>query len=391
MNKLTLLVFLLFGLTACDFFPPHDSVTQAYGLQVWSEETEKRYFLQVHSLTEGTLTIPTDAEETTSIIFTYRNGFYYGMQEEPLALIRYKPGTKGLEKDIELLLPNIHWTYFSSWHNWIDEHTLLVGSSGAGKEFSYMIFDTEHMNVRTYGYFDVPKPEPNHYYGGVFSQVTPQALFIGYTDYQGYGSKVAASDTLYLAVFDFPSLKRQSIRKDIRSTWPGGYFINAPFWLVEEDDLYLLTQPGGRTHPHPTAPTALFRIKKGETKLDSTYLFRLADKPTQEGYLLYALGKGKALVKIVEKKEVRQYMDYLNKHLASYYLLDLHTQTKTRLDIPLDHLDFEQNVFVDGDAVYIGASTRKNESYVWKYNLKTGKLSRGLRVKGRILAINAQQ
>lgn len=104
--------------------------------------------------------------------------------------------------------------------------------------------------------------------------------------------------------------------------------------------------------------------------------------------MLYGLGQGKALIKIVRKSRARQYMDYLNNQVAEYYLLDLKTQTRTRLNLPLDRLSFTENVLVENGKAYIAVCEKKNESHIWEYTPATGALKRGLKVEGRALIVS---
>ena len=392
MVRILCVAIVLFGvlLLSCDNKSSQTSKSSPdlYGLLLKSADDSKQYLIQTPSLMENSPETDIGSKEVSPIIFAYKDGFYYGIDETKKQLTRFKPNDNTLLEDKVCALDTIPWKYFSSWHDWVNKDTLMIGSTMEGSQFVYALIDVRTMTVAKHGTFDIPLPVKPEYYGGVFAKLRDNRIYIAYTFYEGVNSMAPARDTTYMAVVDYPSMKTLNMQKDTRSTWPGGYFLHAPFSLINNGDIYFLTQPGGRTHNHPTKSTGIYRIKKGEERLDSAYFFRPTDKQKQEGYLLYDLGHGKALMKMVEKKRINRYMDYLENSIVDYYILDLYTQKKTKLDLPLDLLIFEQNVLVENDQVYIAVNTGRNESTIWQYNLPTGKLTKGMTVKGQVYMIN---
>lgn len=360
-----------------------------YGIIVFAgEEEDEEYILPTNSLTSGAVSIPEKAERIYSLISACRNGYYFGIDDGKPKFTRYIPTENGLVTDVEIPFHHADWKPYESWYNWLDDRTILLGSTMEGRRLTYNIIDTQAMTIRAQGNFEIPKLADSLFYGGVVGEFRENRLFISYTVHAGWQNDKPASDTTFLAVVEYPSMKTLAVQKDTRSTWPGGLYLHAPFSFIDNGDIYFLAAPGGRTHPHPTAPAGIYRIRKDEEKLDSTYFFAVADPKTEEGYMLYGLGQGKALVKIVRKNRIRQYMDYLDKHVAEYYLLDLRAQTRSRLNLPLDRLNFTENVLVENGKAYIAVCEKKNESYIWEYTLATGALKRGLKVEGRALVLN---
>lgn len=351
---------------------------------------DKEYFIETPSFTEGTVTAPPQPDDFSSaIIFGYRNGYYYGMEAEKEKLIRYRTVGNELVVEKELSYKGTPWSYYSSWHNWLDDNTLLMGTTnGDGKEFDYAVINVTDMRFLAKGKLDLPSPGPKEHYGGIFAQHRGDRLYVGYSLYEGFRSPVPAQDTTYLATIAYPSMKTLGIQKDTRSTWPGGYYLHGSFSFVNDDAIYFMTEPGGRTHNHPTARSGIYRIPAGQDLLDSTYFFPIADKQTEEAYELFPLGRGKALTKVIANRRVTQYMDYLHKHVVEYYVLDLKTRTRKKLPLPLDELEFVQNVLADGDDVYIAVNTGDEESTIWKYDLKTGTLTKGIHIPGRVYHLN---
>lgn len=351
---------------------------------------DKEYFVETPSLSEGLVSVPPQPDDFSSaIVFGYQDGYYYGMEDEQKKLIRYRTVGDELVVEKELSYKGTPWSYYSSWHNWINARTLLMGTTnGDGREFDYAVIDVQDMRFLAKGKLDIPPPGRNEHYGGIFARHRGDRLYIGYSLYRGFRSPTPVQDTTYLASIAYPSMQTIGIQKDTRSVWPGGYYLHASFSVENDDAIYFMTEPGGRTHNHPTAPTGIYRIPAGQDRLDSTYFFRIADKKTEEAYELFSLGRGKALTKVVVNSRITQYMDYLYKNVVEYYVLDLKNRTRTRLPLPLDELEFVQNVLADGDDVYIAVNTGNDESIVWKYSLTTGRLTKGLRIPGRVYHLN---
>jgi len=360
-----------------------------YGIVIFAgEDLDEEYFLQTPSLSHGEVTIPENALEIHSMIFANRDGYYYGIDDSKSILSQYRPTEKGLVKSKSVPFDRKSWKIYDSWYNWIDNRKLLVGSSMDGEQFTYKLIDVVDMKILSSGSIDVPKPPKGKKYGGVIGEFRDNRIFIAYTFFEGWLKKVCPSDTTYMAVVDYPSMKTQSLSKDSRATWPGGIYLHAPYSFQQNGDIYFMAAPGNRTYSHPTSVSGIFRIKKGQEQLDKDYFFEVTDNKSQESYLLYNLGNDKALVRMVDKNRVHTYLDYLNGYIARYYLLDLKNQTKTLLDMPYSALAFTECVLVENGKAYIAVSENKKESFVWEYDIVSGKLKKGLKVEGRILELH---
>lgn len=358
-----------------------------YGIIVFAgEEEDEEYLLTTDSLSGGFVKIRPDAEKIYSLVSAYGNGYFYGIDDGKPKFTRYIPTDKGLVTDVEIPFHQVAWNPYESWYNWIDTHTILLGSSMDGHRFTYSIIDVKAMKIVKSGDLDIPQPAEGQLFGGVLGVYRDKKLFVGYTHHTGWQSKKSSSDTTFLAVIEYPSMKTLSIEKDTRSTSPGGLYLHATYSMIENGDIYFLAAPGERTHRHSSAKTAMYRIKKGAETIDKEYFWEIGDED-KEGYILYPLGDGKALIKMIERNKVKQYMDYLGRGVADYYLLDVRKQTKTKLALPADVLGFTENVLVDNGMAYIGVTEKKNESYIWEYNIGTGALKKGLKVEGKALII----
>lgn len=86
--------------------------------------------------------------ELAAMIFSYRNGYYFGVDDESEAIIKYKPDHGKLVKTDTLQLnKNSVWQRTSSWFTWVNRDTLLLGSSMSGKKIEYCLIDTWVMKL----------------------------------------------------------------------------------------------------------------------------------------------------------------------------------------------------------------------------------------------------
>lgn len=379
-------VALLLMAGACQHTEPRE--TGRYGIITFTgEDSEEEYLITTDSLTGGFLKIPKGSERIYSLIFSCHGGYYYGIDDGKPVFTRYKATPGGLKADAQLPFHDVPWRIFQSWYNWIDETTLFLGSTMNGRKFVYSLIDVRKMELTARGELDIP-PLSEGYYGGVMGQFRDNRLLVAYTRYLGWDNPAPVSDTTYLAVIDYPSLKTLAIHKDTRSTWPGGIYLHGPTSFIDESgDIYLVTAPGGRTHHHPTARPGIYRIRKGEETFDPDYFLPVAGEG-REAYLLFDIGDGKALVRTVDRSLIRQYEDYLYKPVAGYSLADLKNGSVRKLDLPTGILDFTETVLVENGKVYIVIAENKKESYIWEYDPVSEKITRGAKIEGRVMVLN---
>ena len=380
----------LFGLICLSFFSCDTNETDGhFGIFLFDNE-DSDFYLTTNTLSERNAdTISGKLSNTDLGVFAYRNGFYYGYNEATGDLIKagVEQGKLQIEKRLPLK-PAVTWHPVASWHSWADDSTLLLGTSMAGKQFVYMTVNVNSMEVSRSGKLDIPLPEDGYNYGGVMGRLAGNKLYVAYMLYQYENRQALPGDTMYLATIDYPSMQTTSITTDTRSTFPGGYIL---FWQVSlelDGDIYFITQPGGRLRRHPDFKSAVFRIKKGDNKLDPGYFFPLSDNLTQEAYGLYDLGNGLAVTKIADRSKVNQFSDYYENNVISYHLLDLKQKTITKMPLPDDRLDFHKNLIEKNGKAFIGIYGPDGRSAVWSYDLKTGEVKRGFQTSGQILVID---
>lgn len=385
---ITAILSLLIFSTACQ--NKYNSKAFKYGLITYDSLENKTCFTPLNSFT-GNKEIKQGPEISYSgFILTQRNSRYYVMDIEQKLFVCYKADANGFVKERSLSMKDIPWEPYISWLNYIDEHTILLGTVN-NKEFSYIEIDLDAMVIKRTGVLNVPPPpDEASNYSGVSAQLVNKKLFVNYTFQKGMmrAHIVPCNDTLFNAQFNYPELELQSTTHDTRTTWPGSYTILAPCSIVYKDDIYVLGQPGGRTGNHKTAPSAILKLDTQTNQFDPDYDFQISDDINREAYTLHDLGHGLALTSVVPSSRIHSFRNYMVNRVANYVLLDLKNQKKIKLDLPDVHLDWIFNTIYDEDFAYISAYDKNGKSQIWQYDHKNGTLSKGITIKGAILRID---
>lgn len=377
-------VFLL--LTACPTVNKNEN--PVYGIMVFDSIQDIDRFIPAMSLKTGTpeargMDLPIDA-----VVITTYGQYYLLMHKDTKTFAKYRATQQGFVKEKELSVKGIPFEAYSSWVVWVNPHTILLGSI-ENEHFSYMEIDLEVMKILRHGQLEVPAAPADLKYTAVSAQFAQDKLFIFYTYQKGLMSQhiYPPDGAVYAEVFSYPQLQSLKNLKDSRTTWPGSYNIWGPNTLVFNDFVYVLGQPGGRTGDHPYAPSAVLRADSKKGVFDPDYFFRLDQHQTQEAYTLHDLGGGLAITKVVEKKKIGKFNDYMNNRPAHFELLDLVRQTSIRIKTAPINITFWKDVFVEGDFVYLSVYDGNNKSQIWIYDKKNGSLKPGIKVEGTIFRI----
>lgn len=316
-------------------------------------------------------------------LFTRKGPFFFGVDEGEKCLVRFEEKNGEIVENGRLQLPPDKWHRLATWYNWVDDHTLFLGSSVGGKKFTYSLVDVDKMELKNCEPLDIPLPPGDMYYGGVLGRLVGNRLYVAYMLYRYEKGQEPAGDTIYLATIDYPSMKTIGFSKDTRSTFPGGYMINWEVSFEENEDVFFIAQPGGRLRARNGKLPRIYRIAKGASELDPDYDFPLTSLPDEEVYGLFYVGQGKALVKSVRKSELKEFSDYWDKDIASYYLIDVRKKTKKRVDLPKGHLGLTANITRQGDRVLI-AIPSKTTSSLWELDPETGRTVKIANIDGSV-------
>ncbi|WP_160717442.1 hypothetical protein [Chitinophaga solisilvae] len=365
----------------------HPPVLPGYGLMVYDSIRDADYFLSLPALT-----VETDLPRETMLpphhlTIATRGDLYYFMDMERKIFAEYRVTPTGLQKQRETSMAAVPYEPYDSWMVWAGEHTLLLGNRD-GDKFGCSVIDPEAMKLLRYVTLQTPPAPAGLNYTAVSAQFVQQRLLLFYTYQKGWMREhlTPPSDTMYANVYGYPELQLQHTFPDTRTTWPGSYNIWGPNTLHLHDTAYVLGQPGGRTGNHPSALSAVLRATGNG--FDSSYLFPLTDNKTTEAYTLHNIGYGKAITKVVASAGVTRFDDYLQQETAHYELLDLVARTRKAIPAGNIRLSFNHDVLADDTTVYLPVYLGNNKSRILLYHLKTGSITPGITVTGRILRMD---
>ncbi|MBB5635514.1 hypothetical protein HDE68_001402 [Pedobacter cryoconitis] len=378
-----LFIFLLFA--SCEGNKKKEDFK--YGLIVYDQVKDANRFVPVYAMDKGIAEYKgVNVPGTTIAIY---DKCYFLMDGSDHSFLKYRATAEGLVLEQTIDMKAIPWEPYSSWVNRIDAHTILMGSV-VEEQFRFTVIDLKEMKILRHGLLAVPPAPKGVNYTGMSAQFVKDRLFVFYTFQKGLMREhvTPPDDAVYTAIFKYPSLELEKTFSDQRTTWPGSYNIWSSNSLVLNDTVYVLGQPGGRTGNHPTAPSAILRLNKGDKSFDPGYMFKLGNHGGQEAYTLYNLGHGLAITKVVESAEIIQFDDYMMKRISHYELVDLRRQKKIKLVMPPVLLDFLMNVTADENYAYLSVYQENDKSQIWIYNLRSGILKRGATVNGQIIRID---
>jgi len=308
-----------------------------------------------------------------------RNGFYFRVKKN--FFYKYSSANRQLEKVDsvplqDFLLHNFHW---------IDPDTLLlIGTSADYKHTKYAKINTRDMQA-TEGSLTIPPLFAGYTAMNVgVSQLKNGKLWVGYNYCTKQDTRYFNGDTSYLALFSYPGMQRLELIKDMRSVYPGGENTVEPASFEDEKgNFYFLACPGIAMGDRVDKPTGIYRIPSKGNQLDSTYFFDVSASPIQNhAYSMYYLGKEKALIRSERKDLYKNWEEHWKVAHYEFYVIDLKTQSVTKLDLPLDKGTRRQCVIVEDNKAYISLNSDTAGNYIWVYNIDQHSLSKGLQFTG---------
>ena len=89
----------------------------------------------------------------------------------------------------------------------------------------------------------------------------------------------------------------------------------------------------------------------------------------------------KAIIKVFRSDLIEVYADPVNKAVLEHWVVDVQTQTATKLDIPLSLAPFSDPVSIGNNRYGIVANTSEG-NFIYIYNEADGTVMRGLEYQG---------
>lgn len=362
------------------------SQQKKYSIYVMAKDG-KEYISQVDSLSAGIISpIKNGARVFPKQIWydlIVQNGFYYRLDRKSNYFIkstvkdnRFVPVDSVYLKDF---------TFIDN-YNQIHPDTLFIVSFNhkTGKLQSAKVNPkTLKAEIKN---FPIPLPFGGYNAMSVgFTLFKTNKLFAGYTYHAIAAGQYKTSDTAYVAVLSYPELKLEKVLKDTRSTYPGGNNTAQPNTFTDEKgDFYFLACPGIALGNHPDLPTAIYRIRKEQDVLDSTFFFNISQSSIKNhGYGLWYIGNNQAIIRSERRALFTGIEDHYKIPHVEFHVLDLYTKVIKKLDLPLDKGTSRKCVLVENGLAYISLNSDTGNN-IWIYNPQDGSLKKGLQLHGDI-------
>lgn len=258
-----------------------------------------------------------------------------------------------------------------------------------GNNVYWDVINTNSMAYVNSGNFTLPLKSGYELNGGFANKLGNDKLVFGY--HQVSTDNDEKVDSVYIAVLDASNnYSVLSLDKDERSA-AAGYTYSSSSFISENGDLYFLTYPFAGKGNNSAKPSAVMRIKSGETTIDDSYFFDVTasvNNNNLNGPSIY-MGNNKLLVQIVREDLVVD-GDYWGAFESGifqneYYVLDIYAKNATKLDVPLSRGNGDGNPIKAGDNLYAFAVNCADGNFVYTYNTSTGETQRGIKYVGALV------
>ncbi len=345
-----------------------------------------RYMLPIEDLMSGVIS-PVGKGTNVSEILTWeenvmqkgRDIYHVNPDANKFGKYRFEDGVLKVIQEIPFShIPSL----YLGWHAWVSDSELIFGPRSGNH---YAIVDVDKMTVVKSGEFDKTAIPADHS-RRVFS-VIPQGnkLFLGYGLYNE--ATEVHYDKSYTAVLDYPSMTNLEVTGEDDRSAPLGTVRNSYFSNFKDNGYtYILTIPmpvlgGGKAD----MPTAIYRVKDGEYKLDPDYFFNISAQRNGDNQLgVTYIGNGKVLLISAHDTDthIKEFNDWWYANMWEYLIVDINTkQVVKKLDFPL--VGNSRSGVVHNGKGYIAVNDATADGvYIWEYDSNTDKLTRGARVDG---------
>lgn len=388
-RSLFFLLILLFGLFGCK---PRPSASKnedqnKYSIYILGKDG-KEYLLESNQLDSGLLLpekdgVPLNTKEMDRSVIV-KNGYYYHLNRKKAALIKYAIKAGQLQEVQSMPLAQ----FSIENYRWLGGDTLLLTGLGRPgfKQVKYSMLNAGSMKLISEGNMEIPVPSGRFDNMSVgFVKKQGSKLLVGYTYHQQLGiSNYTTSDTTYITELNYPQMTAVKTIKDTRSTYPGGVnTVQLSAFNDAQGDFYFMACPGIALGNRPELPTAVMRINKGTTVADPHYFFNLSSAIGNHAYGMWNLGDGKAIVRAERKDLFKGLGDHYSTPHFEFYLIDVkNNMVLKKLALPLDKGTRRECVLLKGNIAYVSVNSSSEGNYIWKYDLKTGALTKGIQLGG---------
>lgn len=389
MTRLVLLLYIASAfLFACTRNTNSPSTNPNFVFCLFNKEENPTGLLFVDNLEESNkefLEIPLSTSRIREREYIQKDGFFYRLSRRSKVLSKYELQGSALVRIDSVQLKNSNLETFS----WKEKHQLLIAcrediTERQSQARIYQV-NTEEMKITKEGTVVLPFATAEYWalHIGLIDGESDR-LWLAYSFFKSQGKYgYTTSDTTYYATINDDTYAIESIQKETRSTYPGGYnVIQSYSFKDEQGDYYFMTNPGIALGNNVDLPTAIFRKKKGHHEVDSTYMINISKMIGNHAYGMWYVGEGKAVIRNEQKQLYTAFSDYHAVYQFEYQIVDLQSGIVEKIPVPLDKGTQKQNIWSDGLCVYIAIDDKQDEHRVWKYNIQTKEVSKGLKLPG---------
>jgi len=389
-SPITFIVAFIVGLTSllsCSESKDAPAKHKKYSIYVMAKDY-KEYIIHTDDISTGKIN---PIEEGTRVFpkqiwydLIVKNGFYYRLGRKSQYLIKSVITNNSLQPIDSVLLNGF--VYLDN-YSWVHPDSIfLISHNKKLNKLQYAKVNVNDMKAQI-GIF--PLPKPTGIYNSIsvgFSNFLTNKVVVGYT-YHAISTpqNYQTSDTAFVSILTYPALKLIKTQKDTRSTYPGGINTAQPnTFTAQNGDFYFLACPGIALGNNPNKPTAMYRIRKGQESLDSSFFFNISASIKNHAYGMWDIGDGKAILRSERKDLFTGFEDHYKVPHVEFYVADLVKQILKKLDLPLDKGTSRRCVLVEHGLVYISLNSDTGGNNIWIYNPKDGSLKKGLQLEGPI-------
>lgn len=338
------------------------------------------YIANVPSLTSGQISLEGNGAEISGKVYAQdiiqHHGYYYHANAGSGRLGKYHVEAGALITDAEIVFTSLDWSATT----WIDDNTMGIFGTKEDK-MRYSIVNVSSMTVLKEGELEVPSLlEGMAQYMVSFAQYRAGKIFVGYNMLSGWDNypEMEVNKSVLIAVVNYSDMTVDKVIEDDRSSSPGGPNVYAPTVFVDEkNDIYMITDP---VYNYDfTSPSAVYRIKSGETEFDDSYFYNLSeDTEGGMGAAFWYIGNGEAIVRTRiagESIDAQHDFTVINVHNGEFV---------EELDLPADRGErMVQAVVVQDDKAYIAVNADVQD-FIWEYDPATDKVTQGAEFIGGV-------
>ncbi len=191
------------------------------------------------------------------------------------------------------------------------------------------------------------------------------------------------TDTTYVAVYSYPSMKLETIMKDTRTGPAGSWYAHNGIFEVESGDMYIMSNSAiANGYSQSTKNAAFLRIPKGTTNFDNYYFdFEAKSGGLKPAHVKY-IGDGLVFAEVSTLKPQSAETDRWSDKALKCCIIDLNKQTITDIkEIPVHPGGGGRRftAMVDGGYVYYSVSTADG-IYIYRTDPKTAVAEKGAKV-----------